>query len=176
MAATTAASVGFGGVCENTAAAPCGSSARMRSRMPARTSPGVGHQERPADADVLQRLRQGVDDAAAELDLRQVLDSGDSAGCSRGSGGQPLWRVLASLSPEEIVRQIDFTYIDDAITPADALAILERSAGGRAERMAMLESEGLPAYTTSAGWLGYDDDKVADSSASRSPTDSRCSS
>ena len=85
----------------------------------------------------------------AVWDLRSRLD------------GQPLWRVLASLSPEEIVRQIDFTYIDDAITPADALAILERSAGGRPERMATLESDGLPAYTTSAGWLGYDDDKVA---------------
>jgi L-fuconate dehydratase len=74
--------------------------------------------------------------------------------------GQPLWRVLASLTPEEIVRQIDFTYIDDAITPADALAILEAAAPGRAARIAALEADGLPAYTTSAGWIGYDDDKV----------------
>ena len=74
--------------------------------------------------------------------------------------GQPLWRVLASMTPEEIVRQIDFTYIDDAITATEALAILTASAPGRESRTAMLESEGLPAYTTSAGWLGYDDDKV----------------
>ena len=74
--------------------------------------------------------------------------------------GQPLWRVLASLTPEEIVRQIDFTYIDDAITAAEALAILEASVPGRESRTATLEAEGLPAYTTSAGWLGYDDNKV----------------
>ncbi|MEP7113160.1 MAG: enolase C-terminal domain-like protein [Ilumatobacteraceae bacterium] len=74
--------------------------------------------------------------------------------------GQPLWRVLASLSPDEIVRQIDFTYIDDAITPAEALAILEAKAPGREARSSALEADGLPAYTTSAGWIGYDDDKV----------------
>jgi len=85
----------------------------------------------------------------AAWDLRARLD------------GQPLWRVLASLSPEEIVRQIDFTYIDDALTPADALAILEASAAGRTARRVALEADGLPAYATSAGWLGYDDAKVA---------------
>lgn len=74
--------------------------------------------------------------------------------------GQPLWRVLATLTPEEIVGQIDFTYIDDAITAAEALGILEASAPGRESRTSMLVAEGLPAYTTSAGWLGYDDDKV----------------
>ena len=74
--------------------------------------------------------------------------------------GQPLWRVLSSLSPEEIVRQIDFTYIDDAVTPAEALAILETAAPGREARVAALEADGLPAYTTSAGWIGYDDEKV----------------
>lgn len=74
--------------------------------------------------------------------------------------GQPLWRVLASLTPEEIVRQIDFTYIDDAITPADALAILGAAAPGRAARVVALEADGLAAYTTSAGWIGYDDAKV----------------
>ncbi len=90
--------------------------------------------------------------------------------------GQPLWRVLAALTPEEIVRQIDFTYIDDALTPAEALAH-PRSVRSRARRsrIAALEADGLPAYTTSAGWLGYDDDKVGRaSSASRSPTASRC--
>jgi L-fuconate dehydratase len=74
--------------------------------------------------------------------------------------GQPLWRVLSGLTPAEIVDQIDFTYIDDAVTPAEALAILEASAPGRAARIASLEADGLPAYTTSAGWIGYDDEKV----------------
>jgi L-fuconate dehydratase len=85
----------------------------------------------------------------AAWDLRARLD------------GLPLWRVLASLSPVEIVEQIDFTYIDDALTRADALALLEAAAAGRPERVRALEADGLPAYTTSAGWLGYDDDKVA---------------
>jgi len=85
----------------------------------------------------------------AAWDLRARLD------------GQPLWRVLASLSPEEIVRQIDFAYIEDALTPSEALALLEASAAGRATRTTTLEASGLPAYTTSAGWLGYDDAKVA---------------
>jgi L-fuconate dehydratase len=84
----------------------------------------------------------------AAWDLRSRLD------------GQPLWRVLASLTPAEIVRQIDFTYIDDAITPSEALAILEAAAPGRDARIAEFEADGLPAYTTSAGWIGYDDDKV----------------
>ena len=75
--------------------------------------------------------------------------------------GQPLWRLLASLSPQEIVDQVDFTYIDDAITPSEALDLLEAKSAGREERIAALEADGLPAYTTSAGWLGYDDDKVA---------------
>ena len=74
--------------------------------------------------------------------------------------GLPLWRVLSSLSPEEVVAQVNFTYIDDVLTPDDALAILRRSFDSRGERIATLEAEGLPAYTTSAGWLGYDDDKV----------------
>jgi L-fuconate dehydratase len=74
--------------------------------------------------------------------------------------GQPLWRLLSQLTPEEIVGQVDFTYIDDALTPARALAILEEAEPGRAARTAALEAGGLPAYTTSAGWLGYDDGTV----------------
>jgi len=73
---------------------------------------------------------------------------------------KPLWRVLASMSPAEIVQQVDFTYIDDAVTPAEALAMLQAAEAGRAERVDALLEHGLPAYTTSAGWLGYDDAKV----------------
>jgi L-fuconate dehydratase len=74
--------------------------------------------------------------------------------------GQPLWRVLTSLSPDEIVGQIDFTYIDDAITPSEALSILEKLEPTRQARTTALEVYGIPAYTTSAGWIGYDDAKV----------------
>ncbi len=75
--------------------------------------------------------------------------------------GLPLWRLLSSLTPEEVVHQIDFTYIDDAVTPAEALTILRSAHDRKPARIAALEADGLPAYTTSAGWLGYDDDKVA---------------
>ena len=73
---------------------------------------------------------------------------------------QPLWRLLAGLSPEALVELVDFTYITDMITPHAALELLRAQAPRRAERIAELEATGYPAYTTSAGWLGYDDDKI----------------
>ncbi len=73
---------------------------------------------------------------------------------------RPLWQVLVSLTPEEVVAQIDFTYIDDALSPAEALSILEAAARNKHEHIDDLERDGFPAYTTSAGWLGYDDAKV----------------
>ena len=69
--------------------------------------------------------------------------------------------MLSALTPEELVAQVDFTYIDDALSPAEALAILRAGQDSRPARIAALEAEGFPAYTTSAGWLGYDDEKVA---------------
>ena len=74
--------------------------------------------------------------------------------------GQPLWEHLAGLSPEEIVDLLDFRYLSDALTPQDALAILKDAEPGRAERAALLRERGYPAYTTTPGWLGYDDEKL----------------
>jgi L-fuconate dehydratase len=74
--------------------------------------------------------------------------------------GKPLWKLLVDMSPEQLVRCIDFRYITDALTPDQALAILRRQAPTRAAREAELRRTGLPAYTTSAGWLGYPDDKI----------------
>ncbi len=74
--------------------------------------------------------------------------------------GQPLWAFLADLTPEEIVSAVDFRHISDALSPAEALALLQRAAPGRAERRAHLVADGYPAYITSAGWLGYSDDKI----------------
>jgi L-fuconate dehydratase len=76
------------------------------------------------------------------------------------SEGVPLWRLLVDMSPEEIVACIDFRYISDALTPDEALVILQRNAPTRAERIAEMEAEGYPAYTTSAGWLGYSDEQI----------------
>jgi L-fuconate dehydratase len=75
--------------------------------------------------------------------------------------GKPLWLLLAELSPEEIADLVDFRYLADALTRDDALELLERGASGRAERVAALRRDGYPAYTTTPGWLGYSDDKLA---------------
>ena len=72
----------------------------------------------------------------------------------------PVWRLISEFSPEEFVRCIDFRYLTDALTPEEALVILRSQQAGRAGRIAQLEAEGYPAYTTSAGWLGYPDDKI----------------
>lgn len=74
--------------------------------------------------------------------------------------GKPVWQLVADMSPEELVRVIDFRYITDCITPDEALALLRERAVGKAERMADLQAHGYPSYTTSAGWLGYDDAKL----------------
>jgi L-fuconate dehydratase len=74
--------------------------------------------------------------------------------------GKPVWRLVADMSPEELVRCIDFRYITDCIKPDEALAFLRERARGKDERIADLLANGYPCYTTSAGWLGYDDDKL----------------
>jgi L-fuconate dehydratase len=79
--------------------------------------------------------------------------------------GKPLWLLLAELDPEEIVALIDFRHIGDALSRDDALAILRAAEPGRADRIATLVADGYPAYTTSSGWLGYDDEKVTSLSA-----------
>lgn len=74
--------------------------------------------------------------------------------------GKPLWKLLVDMSPEQLVSCIDFRYISDALTPAEALAILQRNVPTKAQREEELHRSGFPAYTTSAGWLGYSDEKL----------------
>ncbi|MEU9627543.1 L-fuconate dehydratase [Streptomyces luteogriseus] len=74
--------------------------------------------------------------------------------------GLPLWRLLAEADPEWIVRQVDFRYLTDALTPEEALTLLRRGRPGAGDRTARLLESGYPAYTTSPGWLGYDDEKL----------------
>jgi L-fuconate dehydratase len=74
--------------------------------------------------------------------------------------GKPLWRYLVDLSPAELVAVCDFRYLTDAVTPEQARELLEELAPTRQDRVAELLSAGYPAYTTSPGWLGYDDDKL----------------
>ena len=74
--------------------------------------------------------------------------------------GKPLWKLVADMTPEQLVACVPFRYITDAITPDEALDLLRRMAPGKAERKAEIRQHGYPAYTTSAGWLGYPDDKI----------------
>jgi L-fuconate dehydratase len=76
------------------------------------------------------------------------------------SAGKPLWKLLVDMTPEELVRCINFRYITDALTPQAALDILRAKQAGKIAREAEMWQVGYPAYTTSAGWLGYSDEKI----------------
>lgn len=76
------------------------------------------------------------------------------------SEAKPLWRLLADMTPQQIVDCIDFRYITDALTPSEAVALLEKHADSKADRIAEMQRDGYPSYTTSAGWLGYSDEKL----------------
>lgn len=100
----------------------------------------------------------GPEKGIIHLATAAVLNAAwDLAGKVRGL---PVWRLVSGMTPEEQVGLIDFRYLTDVLTPADALARLRERVPGRTERIAALERDGYPAYTTSAGWLGYDDAKV----------------
>lgn len=73
---------------------------------------------------------------------------------------KPLWQLVADMSPEELVECIDFTYITDALNKEEALQILKEKEKGKEARRTHLMENGYPAYTTSAGWLGYSDEKI----------------
>ena len=76
------------------------------------------------------------------------------------SEGKPVWKLLVDMSPEQIVSCIPFRHITDALTPQQAIEILRRNESTKALREAEMRAAGYPAYTTSAGWLGYSDQKV----------------
>lgn len=74
--------------------------------------------------------------------------------------GKPVWKLLVDMPPEQLVRCLDFRFVTDALTPEEAIALLRRKETGKADREAEMQRDGYPGYTTSAGWLGYSDDKV----------------
>jgi L-fuconate dehydratase len=74
---------------------------------------------------------------------------------------KPLWQLLSEMSPEQILGLVDFHYINDALTPNEALALLKERRVGQNERLDHLRTHGLPAYTTSVGWIGFSDEKIS---------------
>ncbi|WP_425399532.1 L-fuconate dehydratase [Aeoliella sp.] len=73
---------------------------------------------------------------------------------------KPLWKLVCDLPAEQLVNCIDFRYLTNALTQQEALDILHHNDSTRAQREAQMQSTGFPAYTTSAGWLGYSDDQI----------------
>ncbi|TCN42116.1 L-fuconate dehydratase [Kribbella orskensis] len=100
----------------------------------------------------------GPDKGVVHLALAAVMNAVWDLAARRA--GKPLWRLLAEMSPEELVDAADLSYLSDVLTRDDAIALLAKQADGRAARIAELEATGYPCYTTSAGWLGYSDDKL----------------
>ncbi|ANB15616.1 hypothetical protein AWJ20_3253 [Sugiyamaella lignohabitans] len=77
------------------------------------------------------------------------------------SENKPLWKLIADFTPEQYVAAIDFRYLTDALTPEEALEMLRKAEKGKKERLQdALNNKAVPTYTTSAGWLGYSDDKM----------------
>lgn len=73
---------------------------------------------------------------------------------------KPLWKLVAEMTPKQLVSCIDFTYLTDVITPEEAVSLLSEQAPTKHERINYLMQNGYPAYTTSAGWLGYSEEKI----------------
>jgi len=84
-----------------------------------------------------------------------------SGTCTPGQEKKPLWKLIVDMTPEEFVKSTAFRYITDAITREEALELLTKQQASKKEREALVTEIGYPAYVTSAGWLGYDDEKVA---------------
>jgi L-fuconate dehydratase len=101
----------------------------------------------------------GPEKGVAHMAIGAVVNAAWDLAARRA--GLPVWRFLAQMTPEEIVSLVDFRYLSDALTPDDALQILREVEHGKAERVETITRDGYPAYTTSPGWLGYSDEKLA---------------
>src|SRR3954452_8349134 len=100
----------------------------------------------------------GPDKGVVHLALAAVMNAVWDLAARRAE--VPLWRLLAEMSPEELVAAADLSYLSDVFTPAQAIGLLARQEAGRKQRIEEIETNGYPCYTTSAGWLGYSDDKL----------------
>jgi L-fuconate dehydratase len=100
----------------------------------------------------------GPDKGVVHLALAAVMNAVWDLAARRA--GKPLWRLLVDMSPEELVAAADLRYLSDVLTPEQAVALLADREPGRAQRIKELEASGYPCYTTSAGWLGYSDEKL----------------
>jgi L-fuconate dehydratase len=101
----------------------------------------------------------GPEKGAIHMAIGAVVNAAWDLAAKRA--GKPVWRFLAEMSPEDLVAQVDFRWLSDALTPQEALDVLRKAEPGRPDRMAQLLATGYPAYTTTPGWLGYSDEKLS---------------
>lgn len=132
-------------------------------------APHVVGRDVPADAAALGDLSRtlvgdsqfrwlGPEKGVAHMAVGAVVNAAWDLAARRA--GLPVWKFAARMTPEELVSLVDFRYLSDALTEAEALDILRAAEPGRAERIAQLEAHGYRAYSTSPGWLGYADAKL----------------
>ena len=117
--------------------------------------PGAIYRELQSDS---QLRWLGPDKGVIHLALAAVMNAVWDLAARRA--GVPVWRLLSDMSPEQLVDAADLRYLTDVLTPEQAVTLLERQEPGRKQRIEELESSGYPCYTTSAGWLGYSDEKL----------------
>ncbi|MET8845661.1 enolase C-terminal domain-like protein [Amycolatopsis sp. NPDC004625] len=132
-------------------------------------APHVVGREVPADAVALGDLSRtlvgdsqfrwlGPEKGVAHMAVGAVVNAAWDLAARRA--GLPVWQFAARMTPEELVSLVDFRYLTDALTEAEALEILRRAEPGRAGREEQLKANGYRAYSTSPGWLGYADAKL----------------
>lgn len=100
----------------------------------------------------------GPDKGVIHLALAAVLNA--AWDLAARSVGKPLWQFVAEMPTRDLVSTIDLSYCHDVLTPEEAVEMIEALAPGRGARLENLQRSGYPCYTTSAGWLGYSDDKL----------------
>jgi L-galactonate dehydratase len=75
--------------------------------------------------------------------------------------GKPVWQIVCDMTPEEIVRCVDFRYITDVIGPEESIEMLKKTQQNKEARLAeAYENRAVPAYTTSPGWLAFSGDRM----------------
>ena len=68
--------------------------------------------------------------------------------------GKPVWRLLSEMSPQQLVDLVDWRYLTDALTPAEALDLLRAAEPGRADARCRLRQHGYPGLHDLAGLAG----------------------
>jgi len=119
-------------------------------------SPGAVYRELAADS---QLRWLGPDKGVVHLARAAVMNAVWDLAARHA--GVPLWRLVCEMEPEVLVEQLDLSYLGDVLSAEEAVAMLKEQRPFQQERIAELSVQGFPCYTTSAGWLGYSDEKLA---------------